>query len=170
MPTGKQVQGKPLISLTDGKKLGDIKDLLLDETISKLSGVYLSAEGLIKRKELAIPRESVQVMGVDAWLVTDSNVVAAPEDIPGYANFVALNTLRGREIHSEGGTRLAAIEDIIFDDDGDIVGFSLGKIFVQGTLAERKTIAREAISTVGGISSAMTTDLAKAEGTQMPVS
>jgi sporulation protein YlmC with PRC-barrel domain len=130
--------------------------------------VYLGSEGLIKRKEMAIPRSEVQVMGIDAWLVTNSEAVVAPEDIPSFVTLMPLNSLRGREIDTEGGTKIGSVEDIIFDDAGEVVGFVLGKIHVQGTLAERKTIARSAISTIGGTTSAMTTDLGKAEATPVP--
>ncbi len=56
MPTGKQSQNKPLISLTDGKKVGEVKDLYLDETFNKLTGVFVGSEGLLNRKNFAIDR------------------------------------------------------------------------------------------------------------------
>lgn len=170
MATGKQAQGKPLISLTDGKQIGQVKDLYLDETLSQITGVYLGAEGLIKRKEMAVPRASIVLMGIDAWLVTDSNVIVAPEDLALHETFLLIGALRGREIHTEGGTKLGVVDDVIFDTEGQVLGFALGKVFVQGTVADRKTIARSAISTVGASTSAMTTDMAKAEGTQLPSS
>ncbi len=167
MPTGKQSQNKPLISLTEGKKVGEIKDLFLDETLNKLTGVFVGSEGLINRKNLAIDRAAVQLIGADAWLVTDSHVVIAPEGISNSASFVLLNDLRGREIVSEGGTNIGAVEDVIFDHNGTIQGFVLGKIQVKGTLAERKAIARSAISTIGGKQSAMTANMALAESTEV---
>jgi len=163
MPTGKQAQGKPLISLTDGKKLGEVKDLYLDETLNRITGVFLGSEGLINRKSMAVARDSIEVMGLDAWLVKDSSVVVAPETIPNIASFLAVNDLRGREIVTEGGTKIGAVDDVIFANNGDILGFVLSKIVVQGPLAERKTIARSAISTIGGEKSAMTANMAQAE-------
>jgi len=106
-------------------------------------------------------------MGVDAWLVTDSNPIPA-ETLPDAERLALMSVVRGREIVTEGGTKIGAVEDFIFDEAGDVVGFTLNKIVVQGPLAERKTIARSVISTVGSQSSAMTTDLGKAEATQVP--
>lgn len=167
MPTGKQVQGKPLISLTEGKKVGEVKDLYLDETINHITGVFLGSEGILNRKSMATPRDAIQLMGIDAWLVKESNVVVAPETIPNAATFLLLSNLRGREIVTEGGTKIGAVDDVIFNMDGTILGFALNKIEVKGPLADRKTIARSAVSTVGGEKSAMTANMAQAEATDV---
>lgn len=167
MATGKQILNKQLIALTNGKKVGEVKDLYLDDKLTKIVALYLGAEGLINKKHFAMTRANVQVMGIDAWLVTDSTAIPA-ETLPDADRLILMSDVRGREIFTEGGTKIAAVEDLIFDDDGDIVGFALNKIMVQGPLAERKAIARSAISTIGSNSSAMTTDLAKAEAAQVP--
>jgi uncharacterized protein YrrD len=168
MPTGKQAQNKPLISLTDGKQIGHVKDFYLDEKLNKVAAVFLGAEGLINRKRLAVARDAIQLMGIDAWLVKTTDAAVAPENIPDSATFLLLSDLRGREIVSEGGTQIGAVEDVIFDSDGDVLGFALGKIQVKGTLAERKAIARSAISTIGGRTAAMTANMAQAEATVVP--
>jgi uncharacterized protein YrrD len=108
------------------------------------------------------------LIGIDAWLVRDSLAVASPEQIPGSASFVAMNDLRGREIVSEGGTEIGAVDDVLFDAAGTVLGFALGKIHVKGTLADRKAIARAAISTIGGKTAAMTANMALAEATPVP--
>ncbi len=167
MATGKQILNKQLIALTNGKKVGEIKDLYLDDKLTKIVALYLGAEGLINKKHFAMARSNVQVMGIDAWLVTDSTAIPA-ETLPDADRLILYSDVRGREIVTEGGTKIAAVEDFIFDDDGDLVGFALNKIVVQGPLAERKAIARSAISTIGSNTSAMTTDLANAEATQVP--
>lgn len=169
MATGKQIQNKQLIALTNGKKVGEVKDLYLDEKLTKIVALYLGAEGLINKKHFAMPRSHVQVMGVDAWLVTDSNAIPS-ETLPDADRIVLMSEVRGREIVTEGGTKIAAVEDFIFDEHGDVIGFSLHKFMVQGPLAERKTIARSAISTIGGMSSAMTANMTQAEATQVPTS
>lgn len=168
MPTVKQSQNKPLIAVTDGKKIGEVKDLYLDENLKKVAAVFLGAEGLINRKSLALAREAIQLMGLDAWLVKTSDAPGAFENIPDHATFVLVGDLRGREIVSEGGTHLGAVEDVIYDGDGDVLGFALGKIQVKGTLAERKAIARSAISTVGSKTAAMTANMTLAETTEVP--
>ena len=59
MITSKDHSGKPLISITDGKKLGEVKDLYLDQDMRQVAAVFLGKEGLISRKALVIPRSAV---------------------------------------------------------------------------------------------------------------
>jgi sporulation protein YlmC with PRC-barrel domain len=164
----KLILGKPLISLTDGKKVGEVKDLYFDEKLEKIVGVSLGSEGLINKKYFAVDRANVTVMGIDAWLVTSSDVSVAAEMLPEADRLTLYSVVRGREISTEGGTKIGAVDDVLIDGDGNILGFTMTKIVVQGPLAERKTIARSVISTVGGTTSAMTTDLGKAETTPIP--
>lgn len=166
MAAGKQILNKQLISLTDGKKVGEVKDLYFDEHMMKIVAVYLGSEGLINKKHFALTRDKIQVMGIDAWLVSDSAFIPA-ETLADADRLIMYSDVRGREIVTEGGTKIGAVDDVLFDADGDILGFALGKIVVQGPLAERKTIARSAISTIGGKESAMTANMAQAEATQV---
>lgn len=163
MAAGKQLLNKQLISLTDGKKIGEIKDLYFDEKLTKIVALYLGSEGLINKKHYALDRSNVQVMGVDAWLVKVSDASIPAESLPDADRLTLYSGLRGREIVTEGGTKIGAVDDVLLDTEGNIVGFALTKIVVQGPLAERKVIAREAISTIGSLNSAMTADMAKAE-------
>lgn len=163
MLTGKQAQGKPLISITDGKEVGRIKDLYLDETLNRITGIFLGSEGLLNRRNNGIERAHIQLMGIDAWLLTGSDVIVSPENINGGVSFVLMSDVRGREIVSEGGTQIGAVDDVLFDENGTVLGFSLTRIQVKGTLADRKTIARSAISTLGGKTAAMTANMTAAE-------
>ena len=167
MAAGKHILNKQLIALANGNKIGEVKDLYFDDKMVKVVAVYLGSEGLINKKHFALDRANIQVMGIDAWLVTSEQSVPA-ETLPDAERLIQYSDVRGREIVTEGGTKIAAVDDVLFDAAGEIVGFTLTKIVVQGPLADRKTIARAAISTVGSNTSAMTTDLAKAEATAIP--
>jgi sporulation protein YlmC with PRC-barrel domain len=159
---------KPLISITDGKKLGEIKDVYLDQDMRQVAAVFLGKEGLVNRKTLVMARSAVQVFGIDAWLASGSDKVMEEEDLPESGTFTLLGELRGREIQSEGGTKVGVIEDVILDDQGGVLGFALGRVYMQGPLAERKAIAREAITNLGSKNKPMTTVLEEAESRTLP--
>ena len=163
MVTSKELSNKPLISITDGKNLGEIKDLYLDQEMRQVAAVFLGKEGLINRKTLLIPRNAVQVYGIDAWLVSGSDTVTGPEAIPESGAFILTGDLRGREIQTEGGTKIAVIDHVILNNEARVLGFGLGKVYSQGPLAERKVIAREAITDLGNAKKPMTINLAQAE-------
>jgi uncharacterized protein YrrD len=163
MFTSREQSNKPLISITDGKKLGEIKDLYLDPELRQVSAVFLGKEGLIHRKTLVIARDAVKVFGIDVWLVSGSDTVVNSEDISEFGTFALVGDLRGRELQTEGGTKIGVIDHVILDDEARVLGFGLGKVYSEGPLAERKTIARDAILNLGTSKEPMTINLAQAE-------
>jgi uncharacterized protein YrrD len=168
MITSKDHSNKPLISITDGKKLGEIKGLYLDGDMRQVAGVFLGTEGFIKRKAQAIARADVQVYGMDAWLVAGSDKVMALEDNPDSASFTLASDLHGREVQTEGGTKLGVVEDVVLDNEARVLGFSLSKVYAEGPLAEKKYIVREAITDLGSKDKSMTAILAQAESLTIP--
>lgn len=168
MGTSKEHANKALVSITDGRQVGEIKGLYLDPDMRQVAGVFLGTEGLFSRKALAIPRSAVQVYGIDVWLVSGPEVVMALEDIPDSATFTLAGDLRGREVQTEGGTKLAEVEDVLLDSETRVLGFTLGRVYSEGPLAERKAIVREAVSDLGSKDKPMTVILAQAEALTIP--
>lgn len=168
MITSKEHSNKPIISITDGKKLGEVKDLYLDQDMRQVAAVFLGKEGLINRKTLVIARNAVQVYGIDAWLVSGSDIVVGPEALPDSGTFILVGDLRGRELQTEGGTKIGVIDHVILDNEARVLGFGLGKVYSQGPLAERKAIARDAITNLGTAKEPMTINLAQAESLVLP--
>lgn len=167
MRLGKDLVGKPIISIDEGRHIGDAKDLYLDRDLNEMTGIHLGREGLLRRKDTIIPRASVVVYGVDAILVetgaavTDSN----EKDIE---DWVKLADLTGRSIDTPGGTKLATVGDVILDVTGQIIGFSLAKVAVDGPIADNRAIARQAVLDNGHTDGIMTIDINLAEQLGLP--
>ena len=168
MLTSKSHLNKSLVSISDGKIVGEVKDLYLDREMHNVTAVLLGKEGLIKRKALMLPRAAIHIFGVDVWLVSGSDKVAGPDEIPDADTFVLVGDLRGRDVDTEGGTKIGVIDDVVLDPEARVLGFVLGKVHVQGPLAERKTIAREAVTKLGSKDVAMQVVLAQAEALTVP--
>jgi uncharacterized protein YrrD len=168
MITSREHANKPIFSVTEGKKLGEVKDLYLDQEMRQVIAVFLGKEGLINRKTLMIARSAVQVYGTDAWLVSGSDTVVGPEAIPESGTFTLVGDLRGRELQTEGGTKIGVIDHVILDNEAHVLGFGLGKVYSQGPLAERKAIARDAVLNLGTANEPMTINLAQAESLALP--
>ena len=160
MAATKEFQGKLLISVTDGKHLGEVKDVYLDKAATKIVAVYLGKEGIINRRARLLDIGKVQLFGVDAWLINGSDGVQNKDDSTDY---LLADELRGREIQTDGGTKIGTVGDIIVDSGLKVLGFALGKIAVEGPLAERKAVARDAIFELGGGERPMITVLEQAE-------
>jgi uncharacterized protein YrrD len=163
MRLGKDLIGKPIYSMTDGRLLGSVKDLYLDKDLELLTGIYLGSEGLIKRKSLLITRRNVNVFCIDAILAKASDVVTDDDEAKEAEHWLRREDLQKREIDTPGGTKVGSIGDILLDEEAHVVGFSLGKVFVEGPVAESRRILKGAIIDTGRDDGVMTVDLSKAE-------
>ena len=170
MPTAKEQLNKLVTATSDGKNLGKIKDIYFDSKVTKITAISLCSSSWLARtflcflrKKRMIDRTKVEKFGLDSWLVERSDVVVSPNKIPGYREFIPASQLEGRKITSDGGTEIATIDSIMFDDNGKVKGFTLGKMPESGLLAERKAIAREAINSIGSKNQPMITTLEQAE-------
>ncbi len=164
MRLGKDLIGKPIISITDGRLLGSVKDIYINDELYWLSGLFLKNEGMIRRKAHIIPREAVVVYGLDAILVRNSESVTTDKEHDEADQWLRLEKLRGRPVDTPGGTKVGNIGDVILDEEGRVTGFALGKIHVSGPIAAEGTIPRQALIDTGGDNDdAMTVDLTKIE-------
>jgi len=163
MRIGKELIGKPIYSVTDGRQLGSVKDLYLDLDLGILTGIFLGREGLINRKARAIRRDHITILGVDAVLVSGPDVVTDNVDTPEVELWLRRDELQGRGIDTAGGTKVGTVGDVMFDAEANVVGFALAKVFVEGPVAEKRMVAKQAVIETGGKSGIITVDLTKAE-------
>ena len=163
MRLGKDLVGKQIISVTDGRSLGNAKDIYMNSELTGITGIYLGSEGLIKRKHFLINRSDVVVFGIDAILVRGSDVTGEESEMPEAVAWVRLSKLNKREIDTPGGTKVANIGDIILGEQGDITGFALSRVYVEGPIEKNGTIPRTAVIDTGDADGVMTIDLTRAE-------
>lgn len=163
MRLGKDLNDKLVISVTDGRLLGKVKDLYIDVTLNELTGINLGSEGMLRRKAILIPRDDVVVFGVDAILVKNADVVTDDQEHDVAREWSRMSKVKGREVHTPGGTRLGSIGDVLLDENGRVAGFALSKVYVEGPLAERGVVLRETVVETGQVDGDMTIDLLKLE-------
>jgi uncharacterized protein YrrD len=163
MRQGKELIGKPIYSVSDGRHLGAVRDLYLDSQLDSLMGLYLGSEGLFSRRASLITWENVQVLGLDAVLVHDSDVVTDSNERPEVAGWMRREDLQGRNVETPGGTKVGTIGDVLLDEEARVVGFTLGRVFVEGPIAETRRVLKSAVITSGAADEVITVDLAKAE-------
>lgn len=163
MRLAKDLIDKPIISVSDGRFLGKVKDIYVDAELTELLGVYIGSEGLIKRKSLLVARDSVVVFGIDAVLVKNSEAVSDDRSMEGVDAWVRLEKLRGRQVDTPGGTKLGTVGDILVDENGRITGFSLSRVYVEGPIAQEGYVSREALIDTGSEDKTMTIDLPRQE-------
>jgi uncharacterized protein YrrD len=145
MRLGKDLDNKPIISVSDGQILGRTKDLYLNQDLTQLAGLYVGSEGVIRRTEKIVPNDRIKLFGIDVILVKDPNVITTTKATPESDNWRRLSHLHGKEARTPGGTKLATIDDVLLDEQGTVSGFSISRVFVTGPLAEQPFIPREVV-------------------------
>lgn len=168
MPLGKELLNKPIITIDEGRLLGRVQDVYLDEALQSVAGLYLGSQGLIKRRAQLIDREDIVVFGVDAILARTADVITDDHEHPLSKRWTRREEVTGREIDTPGGTKLGIVGDVLVDEDGTVLGFALSRTFVEGPLAARRAIDRVFILDTGEEDGRMTADLAALEHSLMP--
>lgn len=163
MRFGKSLIGNPVFGITDGRKLGQVKDLYLDDDLTSVVGLFLGREGLLRPTPLFVERADVSVFGIAAILAKSTATVYDGEEAPEPPGWLRLDELRGREVQTPGGTKIGRIGDVALDEEARITGFSLTNLSVMGPVAEAAAVARKAVVEVASADNVMTIDLALAE-------
>jgi len=163
MRLGKSLIGNSVYGITDGRKLGQVKDLYLDDDLTSVVGLFLGKEGLLRPSPIFIERGDIALFGIDAVLAKDTAAIHEGNAAAEPPSWLRLEQLRGREVKTPGGTRIGKIEDVALDEEARITGFSLTNLSVTGPVAEAAAVGREAVEEVATADNAMTIDLAIAE-------
>ena len=163
MRLGKDLINKPIYTLDEGKLLGKVQDLYVDDALEVILGIYLGAQGLVRRRSQLIRSGDVSVFGADAILVKNADVITDDNDLAAAKEWLRRDKLAGRDVDTPGGTRLGQLGDVVVDAAGRITGFAMWKVFVEGPLADKRVIDRSAVLDTGQVDGRMTVDLSRLE-------
>ena len=87
MRKGKSVIGKPILSLADGTRLHEVKDVILGAGNDTVVGL-LADEGGFLANSLVVPIEEVSAFGRDAVVVARRESVIAANQVPEIGSIV----------------------------------------------------------------------------------
>ena len=163
MSSGKEFVDKPVISVEAGQRLGTVRDLYLDPSLTRLEGLHLGSEGLLKRVPTFIPADALVTLGVDAILVKHGDVVRTGDADDRWEGWLRRDKFKGREVTTPGGTRIGRVGDVLLDAEGQITGFELSRVYVEGPVSEHASLTRDAVLDPGDNDEPMKANLADVE-------
>lgn len=159
-----ELRGMPVVEVERGRLLGTIDDVYLDPDGRRCEAVVLRSGGVLDQREFVLPMAELQVLGEDVWLARNGSALFTAAQYEQQTGNVRARRLRGRPVTTEGGTPLGELGYPLLRADGSVQGFALRAVQVKGPLAERRSIARSALSVFGDESQPATTTLSAAEG------
>ena len=145
-----ELKDQPIIRISDGKIIAKAKDVLIDPQTVTISALLFEEGSLFNRKTKLVPANAVQVWGDDVILVTGPGEIITKEQLPCHERCLSVaNQIKGRTVVGTDGTRIGEVNDIVVNSEGQIVGYDLSRVFVQGPVAESKRIAVDATHALG---------------------
>jgi sporulation protein YlmC with PRC-barrel domain len=163
MRVGRSLIGNPVFGGAGGRRLGEVKDLYLDDDLRSVVGIYLGREGLLRPTPLFVDRDDIALLGIDVLLAKPSFTIREGDQAPEPPGWLRLDQLRGRDVRTPGGTKIGRVGDVILDEEGRVTGLTLTNLSVRGPVAEADAIGREAVVEVEDEEGVMTIELGQAE-------
>ena len=143
------VKGLPVITMTEGKQVGKVDDLVVDPERKVVSWLRLHSGGMLGGERLWVPAEAVHGVGEDAITINAEADVRSPADAPEAVALVkAKRELIGNKVITENGERLGEVRDYEFDPDT----FALTSLSVppgMNVVSEILMIAGDQVLTIG---------------------
>ncbi len=149
-----ELQGKPVISVTNGAIIAKVLDVLVDPDALRVAAAITSKGSALKRqREIeVIPADEVQVWGQDAVLVVRPDVIVKGSELPGKERWLSVSgQVKGRDVIGGDGTRIGQLNDVVIDVNGQFVAYDLAQPFVYGDdpAQKMKQIPAETTSVLG---------------------
>jgi len=116
MRKGKRLIGRPILSLAEGVRLGEVKDVILGATSESVAGLLVDEGGLFGSAHV-VPTEEIESFGRDAVVVTDRSSIRPASEVPDIKEILDRKTsLIGTRVFTETGDAQGAVSDIYFDE------------------------------------------------------
>ena len=140
------LRGKPVISVTNGNIVASFEDVLIDPETQQVTALVTAKDSLSNRAIKVIPSKVVQFWGRDTILINRTDVLAQEDQLPGIEKWLSVSRhLKGRTVVNIEGTRIGQLYDVVIDTQGQIVGYDLMQVFVEGPLAHSMQVPVEAM-------------------------
>ncbi len=128
---GKDVAGFPVVDVSTGDDVAEVRDLIFDPSQGVVTGFTLGKRGLFggRRREL-LAAEDISSIGTHAVMVESAAAITDPADAP---HEVASSVERSADVSNdmvvtESGRELGRVRDVVLAGGGRprVVGFEIG--------------------------------------------
>jgi uncharacterized protein YrrD len=125
---GTDLNGLPIVGITDGDAIADVKDVVYSPDRGALLGFTLNKRGFFSGPMKAVlAYEDVVAVGRDAVMVRGlSAVTEGGESLAAVVDESAGRNVLGDDVLTDGGKRLGKVIDVVIEvTSGEVVGYEL---------------------------------------------
>jgi sporulation protein YlmC with PRC-barrel domain len=141
--TTHEILGKPVVSMVDGEKAGDARELRIDTPALKVVALVVAGE----KEKYLLDWEAVKSFGADAITVEDRSQLMAfsspVEPIRDWKELSGMNVVDG------SGAVLGSVHELVLDERGEISSILTKAGGVFGIGSKDTTVARQEIRGIG---------------------
>lgn len=140
-----ELDRRPVVSLNEGVKVGEVSDLMLDATHVKVRALVLGGHD----GNSVVPFAAVRHIGTDAVTIDDSRIIQAPADNSEITERV-ISTLTGLSVMNQEGVTVGNVDDLEFDEEsGQVTALLIHRGGLVGIGGSHESIPAAAIRGVG---------------------
>lgn len=145
----KELLGLPVLDLSTGKQIGEVKDVVIDAEKFQMVGLILahanwfhSARSILTGQIRSIGEDTITVLNETA--IMDTAVL-------DQANYISLReTLLGKHIVTAGGKTVGTLSDIVVDEEtGALTNYEVSDSVIQDLLEGRRIIPLPTAQKIG---------------------
>ncbi|MHB0886986.1 MAG: PRC-barrel domain-containing protein [Bacillota bacterium] len=131
MRTRRGIIGLPVICLQTGRKMGEVRDLLIGRRGDRLSGLRVVVSSRFSLKSLRF--RDIHSLGEDAVIIHDGTALLAPSRVRAVeAGARGPERVIGKRVITADGRDLGTIDDIIIDEAaGKVTGYEVSSGLVS---------------------------------------
>jgi len=144
---GREIISLPVIALSNGKQLGEVKDLIYDFGENRVIG-YLIENGGWLRNSKGFLHDDVFRRENESLIIADESVIKPIKSIPVLKKTVSeKRDIRGLRVEYEDGRSIGIIQDLILDENtGEITGYEISDGVIEDLLKGRFSIPNTGVS------------------------
>ena len=145
-----ELRGKPVISVCDGSVVARLEDVLIDPGTLQVVALVTWRNRALKGKIRAIPGDEIRVWGRDAILTDRPDAGVQGDQLPGVERWLSVSeNIEGRQVIGTDGVRIGIVEGLVIDAQGQVMGYDLHQVFVEGPVAYSMQVPASAVCSIG---------------------
>ncbi len=134
LAVGSAVRKMPVVSITEGEDIGEIRDIIYDGEVGAVVGFTLNKRGFLSgRLDEVLPTQGVYAIGQEAVMVVDRSSLVDPASAEeAIARPETDRNVIGNDVLTESGTSLGTVVDVVLltgpafaGRAGDVVGYEV---------------------------------------------
>lgn len=149
MRRAKTLLSLPVISLSDGRIVGHVRDVIFDPPAGRIAGLLLKEASLLS-DAWVVPLDRIRSLGRDAVTVPDRSAVQFSLRVRPVRRLLNSGVrLTGLHMLTEGGRDLGTIDEVFIGPDGEVVGYELNPGVVEETMRGKRLVPGAEMLTAG---------------------